>query len=65
MSRTNQLSKYKKHLEERYRELVQRAQDYKYEDEVKSDLASYKAMKVLEKLNRIRFLNKDLTNSLA
>lgn len=65
MSRLNQLHIYRKHLEERYHQLVQRSNDYKYEDESKSDLASYKAMKVLEKLNRVRFLDKDLTDVLV
>lgn len=60
MSRTNQLKKYKKHLEERYKKLVERAKDYKYEDESKSDLASYKAMRIREKLNKISFLDNSL-----
>ncbi len=60
MSRLNQLSKYKKHLQERYYMLLERSNDYKYEDEVKSDIALYKAMKVLEKLNRVNYLENSL-----
>ncbi|WP_418649815.1 hypothetical protein [Tenacibaculum aestuariivivum] len=62
MSSINQLHKYKKHLEERYYKLVERANDYKYEDECKSDRSAFKAMRVLEKLNRIRYLDKDFSS---
>lgn len=66
MSRVNQLFRYRRHLEERYRKLIERANDYKYEDECKSDRSAFKAMKVLEKLNRLKYLDKDITsNSIA
>ena len=62
MLRVNQLKKYKKHLEDRYEELVERANDYKYVDECKSDRSAFKAMKVLEKLNRVKYLDKEISN---
>lgn len=61
MSRINQLHRYKKHLEQRYQKLVERANDYKYEDECKSDRSAFKAMKVLEKINRIKYLDNELS----
>ncbi|WP_442265757.1 Lacal_2735 family protein [Tenacibaculum sp. ZS6-P6] len=60
MSRLIQLSQYKKHLEERYLKLIEQSNDYKYVDEVKSDMAFYKAMKVLEKINRVKYLDNSL-----
>ncbi|MDO6813058.1 hypothetical protein [Tenacibaculum soleae] len=63
MSRINQLQRYREHLEERYRKLVERANDYKYEDECKSDRSAFKAMRVLEKLNKVRYLDKDFSNT--
>ena len=65
MSRVNQLQRYREHLENRYRKLVERANDYKYEDECESDRSAFKAMKVLEKLNRIKYLDKDLSSSVV
>ena len=65
MTRLLQLKRYRKHLEERYYQLVERANDYKYVDEGKSDRSAFKAMKVLEKLNRIKYLDKDVSNTLA
>jgi hypothetical protein len=63
MSRLSQLSQYRKHLEERYRRMVEQSNDYKYIDEIKSDRAAYKAMKILGKLNRVKYLDKDFSNS--
>ncbi|WP_369049272.1 Lacal_2735 family protein [Tenacibaculum sp. UWU-22] len=59
MSRITQLRRYMKHLEERYSELVERADNYKHIDECKSDRSAFKAMKVLEKLNRLRYLDRE------
>ena len=61
MSRLRKLSQYKKHLDERYRRLVEQSNDYKYIDETKSDRAAYKAMKILDKLNRISYLNNEFS----
>ncbi|MDY0780156.1 hypothetical protein [Tenacibaculum sp. IB213877] len=60
MSRLSQLTRYRKHLEERYYKLIERSNEYKYIDEVQSDLASYKAMKILEKINRVKYLDNSL-----
>lgn len=57
MYRLNQLSRYRKHLEDRYARLIERSNEYKYIDETKSDRAAYKALKVLGKLNKVDYLN--------
>ena len=53
MSRLHQLKSYKKHLQERYVKLLEMSCNYRYEDESKSDLAAFKAMKLKEKLNQV------------
>ena len=60
MSRLTDLHKYKKHLELRYQNLIERANNYKYIDEVKSDIAFFKAMKILQKIDRIKYLDNSL-----
>jgi len=60
MSRLTNLYKYKQHLELRYQKLIERSNDYRYVDEAKSDIALYKAMKVLEKINRVKYLDNSL-----
>jgi len=54
------LNVYKQHLELRYQKLIERSNDYKYVDECKSDRACYKALKILKKLNRIKYLDNSL-----
>lgn len=65
MSQLKQFHRYRKHLEERYNKLVERSNDYKYIDESKSDRAAFKAMKILGKLNRVNYLNKEPLNSIS
>ena len=62
MSRLIQLHRYRKHLEDRYYKLVERSNDYRYEDESTSDFAAYKALKILEKLNKVKYLDKDFVD---
>ena len=61
MSRLKQLDSYKKHLKERYLNLIEKSNSYKYEDESISDIAAFKAMKLLEKINQVRYLDRKLT----
>ncbi|QOD62125.1 hypothetical protein H9I45_06710 [Polaribacter haliotis] len=60
MSRINQLQTYRKHLEDRYYKLLEKSNDYKYIDEPKSDFAAFKAMKVLDKINRVSYLDREV-----
>ena len=61
MHRLKQLNSYKKHLKERYITLVEESNSYQYEDESMSDIAAFKAMKLLEKINQVRYLDRKLT----
>ncbi|NVJ88329.1 MAG: hypothetical protein HWD82_02675 [Flavobacteriaceae bacterium] len=61
MSRLYQLNIYKRHLEERYKRLVEKSNNYKFIDESESDDAAFKALKLLDKINQIRFLDRELT----
>ena len=59
MSRINQLLSYKKHLEERYRRLVEQCDNYRYIDENKRDNGAFKPMKILSKISRVSYLGKE------
>lgn len=59
MKLKNQTFIYKKHLLERYSNLVEKSNSYKFEDEVKSDIAAFKAMKILEKINQLLYLERE------
>ncbi|CAI8247241.1 MAG: Uncharacterised protein [Polaribacter sp. SA4-10] len=57
MSLINQLLSHRNHLEERYRRLLERSDNYRYIDENKSDNAAFKAMKILSKINKVSYLD--------
>lgn len=61
MSRLNQLKSYKNHLKERYSKLSEKSDNYRFIDESKSDNAAFKAMKILGKINRVSYLDKELS----
>jgi hypothetical protein len=44
-----------KYLELRYKKLVEKAYNFKYTNSTISDLSAYQAMRILEKINRIKF----------
>ncbi|AUC85289.1 hypothetical protein CW731_08295 [Polaribacter sp. ALD11] len=60
MSRLNQLKTYRQHLEDRYCRLLEKSSDYRFIDENKSDSAAFKAMKILGKINRVSYLDREL-----
>jgi len=61
MYHKDQFNSFKKHLKERYVELVEKSNNYRFEDEAKSDIAAFKAMKLLEKISQISYLDRKLT----
>ena len=61
MYHQNQFQIYKSHLLKRYLNLIETSINYKYEDEALSDMAAFKAMKLLEKLNQVRYLDREVT----
>lgn len=63
MSKINQLQTYKKHLLDRYIKLIETSKEYQFIDEVKSDYAAYKAMKILGKINKVNYLDREHLNS--
>jgi len=57
MPTTLEIKHYTKRLEERYKRLVEKAYNFKYTDSGLSDLAAFKAARLLRKINRIKFGN--------
>lgn len=60
MYNNRQIKKYKRHLRNRYIYMLELSNDYRFEDETKSDIAAYKAMKLLEKLNQVQYLDREI-----
>lgn len=56
-----QFTNIKKRLQKQYLKLVEISNNYRFLDESLSDLAAYKAMRLLQKLNRVRYLDREAT----
>lgn len=46
-------------LQKRYKQLVEKAYNFRQTDSALSDLSEFKAIKLLNKLNELKFLNRD------
>jgi hypothetical protein len=61
MHTNKKLINYKRHLKDRCLRLIEKSNDYRFIDEVKSDIAAYKAMKLLKKIDQVRYLDREVT----
>ncbi|OIQ19433.1 Lacal_2735 family protein [Lacinutrix sp. MedPE-SW] len=59
MTRKNLLKSHQQKLNKRYKQLVEQAYNLRETDHALSDDSEFKAMKLLHKLNQIRFLARD------
>ena len=50
----------KKKLQKRYKQLVEEAYNFRQTDHALSDSSEYRAMQLLNRLNRLKFLDRDL-----
>lgn len=48
-------------LQKRYKHLIEQAYNVRQTDHALSDISEYKAIKLLYKLNRLKYLNRDIT----
>ncbi len=55
-----QLTKLKNRLQQQYSNLVEISNNYRFLDESISDLAAYRAMKLLQKLNKVSYLDREV-----
>ncbi|MFC4720807.1 Lacal_2735 family protein [Geojedonia litorea] len=47
-------------LQSKYKQLIEQAYNMRQTDSALSDIWEYKAIKLLNKLNRLRYLNRDI-----
>lgn len=59
MSRKELLQNHQQKLNRRYKQLVEQAYNLSQTDHALSDDSEFKAMKLLHKLNQIKFLSRD------
>lgn len=55
------IKKHQLKLQTRYKQLIEQAYNVRQTDHALSDISEYKAIKLLNKLNRLKYLNRDIT----
>ena len=59
MRTLSEIMEHQARLQERYKQLIEQAYNFRQTDAALSDLSEYKAYKLHYKLNRMRFLNRE------
>lgn len=59
MKTMSEIMEHQARLQERYKQLIEQAYNFRQTDSALSDLSEYKAYKLHYKLNRMRFLNRE------
>jgi hypothetical protein len=61
MNRTHIIKNHQTKLKERYKELIEQAYNFRQSDSALSDISEFKAIKLLNKLNRLKYLSREQT----
>jgi len=64
MNRRDILMKHQQKLNRRYKQLVEQAYNFRQTDDELSDDSEYRALKLLNKLNRLKFLSREESSQL-
>ena len=63
MTRRDLLQQHQNKLNKRYKQLVEQAYNLRQTDHEASDVLAYKAIKILDKLNRLSYLARDVSQT--
>jgi len=59
MEELTEIRKHQLKLQQQYKQLIEQAYNLRQTDSAMSDISEYKAIKLLNKLNRLRYLSRD------
>ncbi len=59
MKHRNNIKAYQNRLNKRYKELIEQAYNFKQTDSALSDISEYRAIKLLNEINRIKYLTRE------
>lgn len=65
MDRSDIIKSNQTKLFRRYKQLVEQAYNFRQTDSALSDISEYKAIKLLNKLNRLKYLSREHTQTVA
>lgn len=60
MTESLSLKSRKRKLQKKYKQLIEDAYNFRQTDHALSDISEYRAMQLLNRLNRLKFLDRDL-----
>lgn len=63
MNRIDTLKAHQQKLNQRYKLLVEQAYNFRQTDSALSDISEFKALKLLNKLNRLKYLSREQAHS--
>ena len=65
MKRKDVLKQHQKKLNKRYKQLVEQAYNLRQTDHALSDVSEYRALKLLNKLNRLKYLSRENSQAIS
>ena len=65
MNRSNAIKSHQKRLKKRYKQLVEQAYNLRQTDSAMSDISEYHALKLLNKLNRLKYLARENSQTVS
>ncbi|MCK5401440.1 MAG: Lacal_2735 family protein [Flavobacteriaceae bacterium] len=65
MSKSSKIKEHQNKLQKQYKQLIEDAYNFRQTDSALSDISEYKALKLLDKLNRLKFLSREPLQSVS
>ena len=65
MGKSSNIKENQNKLQKQYKQLIEDAYNFRQTDSALSDIAEYRALKLLEKLNRLNFLSREPLQSVS
>ena len=65
MSNSSKIKEQKNKLLKQYKQLIEDAYNFRQTDSALSDISEYRALKLLDQLNRLNFLNREPLQSVS
>ncbi len=65
MDRKSVIKNHQRKLSRRYKQLVEQAYNLRQTDSALSDISEYKALKLLNKLNRLKYLSRESSQTVS
>ncbi len=65
MNNNDLIKKHQSKLDKKYKNLIEQAYNFRQTDHALSDISEYRAIKLLGKLNKLKYLSRDTSHSVT